>query len=131
MQNLNKADRFLHIYSIIYFIYIYIYIYALFLSKQIFVKHFVLLFTVLCVVIQFMKITNKMQLCRIIYCSLTALHVSGDIFAHHQEHLNCMYSFWYYSHVSLTADIEDEYIFILDISRQRHTCVIPEAVHTV
>jgi len=34
-----------------------------------------------------------MQLCRIFYCSLTALHVSSDIFAHHQEHLNCMYSF--------------------------------------
>jgi len=34
------------------------------------------------------KMTDKMQLCRIIYCSLTALHVSSDIFAHHQEHLN-------------------------------------------
>jgi hypothetical protein len=31
--------------------------------------------------------TNKMQLCRIIHYSLAALHVSGDIFAHHQEHL--------------------------------------------
>jgi hypothetical protein len=30
-----------------------------------------------------------MQLCRIIYCSLAALHVSSDIFAHHQKHLNC------------------------------------------
>jgi hypothetical protein len=36
-----------------------------------------------------MKLTNKMQLCRIIYYSLAALHVSSDIFAHHQEHLNC------------------------------------------
>jgi len=34
--------------------------------------------------------TNKMQLCRIIYYSLAALHVSSDIFAHHQEHLNCI-----------------------------------------
>ena len=34
--------------------------------------------------------TNKMQLCRIIYYSLAALRVSGDIFAHHQEHLNCI-----------------------------------------
>jgi hypothetical protein len=41
------------------------------------------------------KMTNKMQMCRIIYCSLTSLHVSSDIFAHHQEHLNCIYSFWY------------------------------------
>jgi hypothetical protein len=33
---------------------------------------------------------NKMQLCRIICYSLVALHVSSDIFAHHQEHLNCI-----------------------------------------
>ena len=32
--------------------------------------------------------TNKMQLCRIIYYSLAALHVSSDIFAYHQEHVN-------------------------------------------
>jgi hypothetical protein len=44
-----------------------------------------------------------MQLCRIIYCSLTALHVSSDIFAHHQEHLNCIYSFWYYWRMSWPA----------------------------
>ena len=44
-----------------------------------------------------------MQQCRIIYCSLTALHVSSDIFAHHQEHLNCNYSFWFYSRASLSA----------------------------
>jgi len=29
-----------------------------------------------------------MQLCRIVNNSLAALHVSKDIFAHHQEHLN-------------------------------------------
>jgi len=34
-----------------------------------------------------MKVTNKMQLCRLIYYSLSALHVSGDVFVHHQEHL--------------------------------------------
>jgi hypothetical protein len=28
-----------------------------------------------------------MQLCRLIYYSLSALHVSGDVFAHHQKHL--------------------------------------------
>jgi len=28
-----------------------------------------------------------MQMCRIIYYSLAALHVSSDIFAHYQEHL--------------------------------------------
>ena len=36
--------------------------------------------------------TNKMQLCRIIYYSLAAVHVSSDISAHHQEHLNCITS---------------------------------------
>ena len=36
------------------------------------------------------KLTNKMQLCRIIYYSLAALHVSSDIFAHLQENLNCI-----------------------------------------
>jgi len=30
-----------------------------------------------------------MQLCRIIYYYFAALHVSSNIFAHHQEHLNC------------------------------------------
>jgi len=39
---------------------------------------------------QYTKMTNKMQLCKIIYYSLAALHVSSDIFAHHQEHLNCI-----------------------------------------
>ena len=29
-----------------------------------------------------------MQLCSIIYCSLTAIHVLSNIFAHHQEHIN-------------------------------------------
>jgi hypothetical protein len=61
------------------------------------------IFKVPCIMIQFTKMTNKLQLCRIIYCSLTALHVSSNIFAHHQEYLNCMYNFWYYYHVSLQA----------------------------
>ena len=34
-----------------------------------------------------------MQLCRLIYYSLAALRVSSDIFAHHQEHLNCITAF--------------------------------------
>jgi len=51
---------------------------------------------------------NKMQLCRIIYYSLAALHVSCDIFAHHQEHLNCIYSFWYYTRMLLPVGIMGE-----------------------
>jgi hypothetical protein len=39
---------------------------------------------------QYTKITNKMQLCRINYYSLAALHVLSEILAHHQEHLNCI-----------------------------------------
>jgi hypothetical protein len=49
--------------------------------------------------------TNKMQLRRIIYCSLTALHVSSDNIAHHQDHLNSNYSFWFYSRVSWPAAV--------------------------
>jgi hypothetical protein len=33
-----------------------------------------------------MKVTNKMQPYRLIYYSCSALNVSGDVFAHHQEH---------------------------------------------
>jgi hypothetical protein len=33
------------------------------------------------------KVTNKMQLYVLIYYSKSALHVSGDVFAHHQQHL--------------------------------------------
>jgi len=34
-----------------------------------------------------MKANKKMQLYRLIYYSLSALQVSGEVFAHHQEHL--------------------------------------------
>jgi len=44
---------------------------------------------------------------------LAALHVSSDIFAHHQEDLNCITA----SGITYVA-----------ARRQRHTCVIPEAV---
>jgi hypothetical protein len=33
------------------------------------------------------KTTNKLQICSLIYYSLSALHVLGDVFAHYQEHL--------------------------------------------
>jgi hypothetical protein len=78
-----------------------------------------LIFMVPCVMIQFIKMSNKLQLCRIIYCSLTALHVSNDIFVHHQEHLNCIYSFLYYWRVSLPADVGAEWersLLFLDFS---------------
>jgi len=71
--------------------------------------------------------TNKMQLCRIIYYSLAALHVSSDIFAHNQVHLYCITASvlhtyvaasWYHGSVG-TPMIPDG----SDI-----TCVIPEGV---
>jgi hypothetical protein len=36
----------------------------------------------------FVKITNKLHIYRLIYYSKSALNVSGDIFANHQEHLS-------------------------------------------
>jgi hypothetical protein len=57
--------------------------------------------------------SNKMQQCRMIYCSLAALHVLTGIFAHHQEHLNFIYSVWYYTRESLPAG------FMGDLELQR------------
>jgi hypothetical protein len=34
------------------------------------------------------------ELYTLIYYSKAALHVSGDVFAHHQEHLTVFYSIW-------------------------------------
>jgi len=48
----------------------------------------------------FAKMTNKMQLYRINLFCLAAVQVSSDIFAHHKEHLNCIYIFWYYTRMS-------------------------------
>jgi hypothetical protein len=85
---------------------------------------YTMIFVVLCIMISFMKMTNKMQLCRRIYYSLAALHVLSNIFAHHQEHLNCIYSFWYYMHMLLPVEFQ----LSQDTHRQQHTYVIPEAV---
>jgi hypothetical protein len=41
----------------------------------------------------------------IVYYSLAALNASSDIFAHSQEHLNCIYSFWYYTRMFLPVGI--------------------------
>jgi len=49
-----------------------------------------------------------MQECRIIYCSLATLHDSSDTFAHHQEHLKCIYSLWYYTRELLPAGFMGE-----------------------
>jgi hypothetical protein len=59
--------------------------------------------------------TNKMQLCRVIYYSLAAVHVSSYIFAH-QEHLNS---------ITFSGIMEVLFQHSYDTSQQRHTCVIP------
>jgi len=69
--------------------------------------------------------TNKTQENLLFHCSLTAQHVSSDIITHHQEVLNCNYSFWFYSRLSLPSAVKH------DSGRQRQTYVKPEAVITV
>jgi hypothetical protein len=45
-----------------------------------------------------MKITNKMQVYRLIYYSKSDLHVSGDVFDNHQEHLTVFIWYHYKNH---------------------------------
>jgi hypothetical protein len=61
------------------------------------------------------KVTNKMQLYRLIYFSLSPLHVSGNVFAHHQE---------YFTVFTVSGSIHpggvfDEFQLIKDTSRQQ------------
>jgi hypothetical protein len=83
------------------------------------------------------RMTNKMQQSRKIYCSLAALHVSSSVFAHHQEHPNCIYSLWYYTRYSMPAgfmgelELTGQFPLSHETSRQRLKCIIPEAVNTV
>jgi hypothetical protein len=39
---------------------------------------------------------------------LTAAHILSDISARHQEHFNCIYSFWYYPRMLLPGSVMDE-----------------------
>jgi hypothetical protein len=66
-----------------------------------------------------MKVTNEMQLYRLIYYSWSALHVSGDVFAHHQEHLTVFTASDSIQPNSLPAGVMDEFQLIHDTSRQR------------
>ena len=52
--------------------------------------------------------------------SLSALHVSGDVFAHHQERLTVF-----------TASGNLQFHLIHDTSRQQHRWTLPEAVNIV
>ena len=72
-----------------------------------------------------------MQQCKIIYYFLAALHVSSDTFAHHQEHLNCVYCLQYYTRELLSTGFMREFQLSHAICWQQLTCIIPEAVNTV
>jgi hypothetical protein len=72
-----------------------------------------------------------MQHCRIIYYFLAALHVLSDTVVHHREHLNCIYSLWYYTGKLLLADFMGELEFSHETGRQQLTCIILEVVNAV
>jgi len=55
------------------------------------------------------KASNKLQLYRLIYYSYSALHVSGDVFAHHQEHLTVFTASGSIHSSSLPAGVMDEF----------------------
>jgi hypothetical protein len=62
---------------------------------------------------------------------LSALHVSGDSFAHHQEPITVFYSFGYCQPIMLLAEIERQFHLIHDTSQQQYWLTIPKAVSTV
>ena len=47
------------------------------------------------------------------HCSLTAQYVSSDIIPHRHELLNCKYSFWFYSRLSLPAAVMSEWELLM------------------
>jgi len=96
-----------------------------------------------------------MQPCRIIYYSLAALHISSDIFAHHQEHITVSqllvlhtyvaagwyhgsvgtkFQHWYYGSAGTKfqhwyyGSAGTKFQHSHNTSRQRNMCVIPGAV---
>ena len=82
--------------------------------------------------------THMMQQCWVIYRSLVALRVSRDTFARHQEHLNCIYSLWYYTPELLPAGFMGEmeltwsqFQLSHETGRQQLMRKIPDAVNTV
>jgi len=76
----------------------------------------------------FMKV-NKMQLYRLIYYSKSALHVSGNVFAHHQEHLTV---FTVSGRVHPSCCRLVSWIrFIQDTSPQQLGWTLPDTVNTV
>ena len=65
----------------------------------------------------------------------SALHISGDKFAHPQEHFDDIYNFWYNAPTLLPtgATVEVELTFHLnrDTDRQQCRCIVAKVVYTV
>jgi hypothetical protein len=83
-----------------------------------------------------MKVTNKMQLYTLIYYSWSALYVSSDVFAHHQErltvvtvsdsiHPSCCQLVSWMSWKCL------QFQLIRDTSQQQLGWILPDTVNTV
>ena len=51
-----------------------------------------------------MNTTNEMQLYRLIYYSQSALHVSGDVFAYHQEHFTVFTASAYMDELEMSSN---------------------------
>ena len=56
-----------------------------------------------------MKVTNKMQLYRLIYFSLSALHVSGDVFAQSLGALDYLQYLVVFTHVVAGSNVGEYY----------------------
>jgi len=79
--------------------------------------------------------TEICGLCGLIYYSKSALHVSGDVFAHHQEHLTvftvyCVLCRLWGVCTRLTIYIV-QFQLIRDTSRQQPGWTLPDTVNTV
>jgi hypothetical protein len=81
-----------------------------------------------------MNTTNEMQLYGLIYYSLSALHVSGDVFVRHQEHLT-VYTTSGTIHQCRCRLVSwmngTQFHLVHDTSRQRHWWILSYAVNTV
>ena len=73
--------------------------------------------------------TKKLQIFGLFICTQSALHVSGDIFAHHQEHLTVFTAYDTVHYVA--AGRCHVFPFVHDTDRQQRRWAISETVNTV
>jgi len=65
--------------------------------------------------------TNKIKIFGLFICAQSAVHVSGDVFAQHQEHVT----------VFIVNLCYRQFHLIQVSGRQHRRCIIPQAVNTV